>query len=344
MSIVEQNPFVEFAPQEQMVPYVDLKNIANIPQKTIDKYGVTDFQKILIRNWEREYVGRVGALNSIAGRCIIFEKKDNIQFSITSSKSGGIEIKYPADTLTGQKSGRQTIHDKVHDFVQLHEAHLRYNIPNHSIIVGDLPSINKDYMAEAYEQLSAELDYLTMTKLSASTLASHKYEKTAGWDTSAADIGKDIKGALQHIVNDSGVNPNWARGSETPQYTIILPVKAQEYMEDIVVIDGSRQTIGDYLQNRYKFQTLYSRPPFEFHETWPGTTSMFVLPTFDPRVGKMYSFDGAGRVPNQYIKHDIEGLETNLLWWFNYNIGRDEKDLVANKSRRVIEVTGIIPV
>ena len=198
-------------------------------------------------------------------------------------------------------------------------------------------------MAEAYEQLSAELDYLTMTKLSASALASHKKGTVGAWEgVTDTDIGKDIKNALQLIVKDSGVNPNWARGSETPQYTIILPVAAQEYMEDIVVIDGSRQTIGDYLQNRYKFQTLYSRPPFEFHADWPGTTSMFVLPTFDPRVGKMYSFDGAGRVPNQYIKHDIEGLETNLLWWFNYNIGRDEKDLVANKSRRVVEITGIV--
>ena len=334
----------EFGKQEEIVPHIDIKNAGNIPKEVIDKYGVTDVQKILLRNWEKQYVGAVGALQSIAGKCIVFEKKDNLYFSITSSKGGGVQINYPADKIEGQKGPRQTIHNKEQDMVQLHEAHLRYNIPNHSIIVGDLADMNKDYMNEATEQLAAEFDYLLLNQLKTSVITANEVDSKGSWNVpvTATDIAKDIKHGLQLLVENSAINPNWVNGSEMPQYTLILPLAAQEYMENVVVIDGSRQTLGDFLQNRYKFQTLYSRAPFEFHETWPYANDMYIIPTYDPRVGKMYTFDGAGRVPSQYIKHDIDGLDTSLLWWFNYNIGRDEKDLVKDKSRRVVRVKNII--
>ena len=340
--LVMSDVIKEFKDANGVVPYIDLDGIRNIPADFIDKFGETDFKKAVQRNIEREVIGKEAALMSIASRCIVNKTPDNIDVAIVASKAGGVTISYPASTAGGKSGEKSLLKDKVTELRRLDRAEVSYLIGNEAQIVGDVADINAEYMMEANEQLAAEMDNTIIKHLNAGALTDNTEAAEAKWDTANPVPEKDIATAIKNLIVNSAIDPNRRTITNVPQWTLILPIAVYDKLNEIRVIDGSKLTLGDYVQKRYDLQVIYSRKPFEYKSTWPISTDGILIPTFDRKVGNLHLFDGGGRVPNQYTSQTASGLEVDLNWWMNFFITPDEKDATLDKSRRIAKITGIL--
>lgn len=324
------------------VPYIDLKNIKNIPELVIDKFGETDFQKVVQRNVERDIIGKEAALLSIVDKCIINRMRTNIDVSVVATPSGGVTVSYPANAGGGKSSERGPIKNKSTTLHRLDRAEYSYVVSQESKIIGEMSEIQADYLIETNEQMSAKIDETVIKGLNSSVIADNIAGAADVWGGTNGDPAQDISTAIKNIIENSAVDPN--RGSlraDTPRWTVILPIGVYDKLNDIVVIDQSRQTIGDFISRKYDVQFVYSRQPFDFEGTWPISTDALLIPSFDRKVGVYNNFDGGGRVPNMYTTEDAEGTHVTGNWWMNYIITPDEKDADPAKSRRVAKITDI---
>ncbi len=331
--------FTEFPSREGYVPYVNTKRIKEIPHTVIEKYGETDFKSIFQRNFEREYLAKQAALLSVTGQCLPIQPTTTLDVSITANPTGGVEVEYPVEASAGDTAEIQHMKDKPTKLYRLNRADVKYTITPESQIVGYTDLIQSEFMLEANEQLNARVDNLTLTSLNSIAYSDNAVAATDTWNDSDAKPDKDIAQAIGNIITNSSIDPNMVEGQGS-RWTVILPIKVYPHLNNLRVIDGTKQTIRDYITTKYSLNLLFSRAPFGT-TNWPLVNDALVIPTKDRKVGKFRTFDGAGRVPSMYTHQDPKGLEVTMQYWMNFIPAPDEADGSFTTNRRVAKITGI---
>lgn len=328
----------EFPNHSGVVPYIDVKNVDKIPQETIDKFGSTDFRQVFQRNLEREYVMRQAALMSVAGQASIVQPADNLNVLVTASPVGGVEVKYPTGVDNYDTSEVSRLRDKKTQSFALDKVEVKYTIGPEAMIVGDGNMVNAEYIEEVNEQLAGKLDKTFIDSLKAKKHTANGVTAGSKWDADGGAPEEDIAEAIGNILKNSGVNPNPA--GQAAMWSVILPIGAYHVLNKIRVIDSIKTTINEYIARKYNLQFLYTRAPLG--ESQYLTTEAIVIPTKDRKVGKLRTFDGAGRVPSTYSMQDANGIHVTANYWMKYINAPDEVDGDFTDNRRIAVISTIL--
>ena len=332
--------FKEFQMVEGNIPYLDTKEVKSIPPEVIDRYGETGFQQVFQRNIEREYIGKEAAIISVTGQCMMMRQATNIDVSITGGPMGGVSVKYPVEAGSGDTAEIQEMKEKATKLFRLDKADVKYLVSPEAQIVGEADLAHEEYALESTEQLAARIDNKTITQLLAIASTDNTVSAAGEWGTSSAKPEQDIATAIKNILKNSAVRPNQRSTANTTKWSLILPIGVYDHFNDFRVVDNVKQTLADYITQRWDLQILYSRAPLGT-TGWPLTNQAILLPTMDRKIGSFRWFDGGGRVPSMFVKQGSDGLKVEASFWMNFLNAPNELDGSFDTNLRISRITGI---
>lgn len=342
MSEIKINTFEENL--RGAIPYIDVTQInenTKFSEKMMLTFGEAGISQIVRKNVEKAYIGKQAALMSIVNKCILTEAANGIDIVVDSTTADGIKVSYPTEGGTIGVEGKSDIAKVKRLPVSLGKAEIRYYLTNETKLRGNYELLRTDSINDATEQLAAKIDSRVLTLLKAKADPLNEVTATDAWDDPAGAPDEDIALAIENILTRSAFNPETVPEGQFP-FTLLLPIQLYSVMNRIRVIDGTKQTIGDFITTKHRIQIVYSRAPLVFDNTWPLADSGLLIPTFDRKVGRLHWFDGGSIIPNMFVQPDPNGEDITSLWWGSYVPAPDEVDGASTNNRRTAELKNLV--
>ena len=322
------------------IPNINLKDEKQLAQ-VLQQYGEADFKNTVLKNFAKDYIMKEAALLSVVELTSILQPVDTLNVIQNTSPAGGVKVSYPIEAGVGNQ-GQVDAKDVVGTTISLRRANVSYKISHEVAAIGNADLTRSDSILEATEQLSAHMDFEYINALVDAKYTGNDISALSNkWSTSTGDPFDDINQAIGNIESNSSVKVNNLAAST---YSLIAPIQAKSHLNKNRVIDGQHTTIGSQIESRLSTQIVYTRQPFVIGaelSPWPLATSCLLIPTKDRKVGKFYTFDGAG-MPSLWETEDEDGKKTSQNTWMKYKVSPNEKDGTFADNRRIALISDIL--
>lgn len=320
-----------------VVPRIDPKDPKSY-EHILQQFGAANFENVVQRNLEKDFIERQAALLSVANMTSVFQRVNGLTALLQATAGGGVKAQFPIDAAIGG-TGRSTVNAPlVSKQVYLDKANVTYRVLHEAIMEAG-PMAENDQIAEGVEQLGAHIDNHYITGLVAAKFGASDVTAAATWVTTG-DPFADINKAINNIVKNSAINPN---AKKDAWMTVIAPIQVREALEKITIVDGIKIGLSELISQRLGAKIVYTRAPFNVDAdigTWPLLDKAIVIPTLDRHVGKFYTFDG-GAMPSMFVTEDENGKRVSTNSWMKWVNAPDEADGTLTSNRRIVEIASI---
>lgn len=312
------------------IPYLDVTDKA-ARRKVLQGYGATDASDIVVRNLERLFIQKEAPLISIASKVFNMQKTNGLRVLINQAPAGGVNVQYPVDNSNLGDTRSDNLPDMKGLYLDLDRANVTYSISNEAIFEGGNLA-QQDSVQEATEQLAANIDKVIIDDLKAKKFAANSFTATNKWTTTGTPYD-DIRKATNKIIQNSAINVLAVEGN--PKFfSCIVPIALREVFQKREIVDGVKTSLGGQIEANLNTQIVYSRSPFTGLKI-DLLTEAIIIPNFDRKVGRLYTFDGSNTFPSLFQTVNENGKRISQNSWWKVGISLNEKTALAADNRRI---------